>query len=46
MDVPYGRIRTDHLDIEMDKAPVTFNEPQQLKQYIMLTFARKINYGS
>ena len=42
MDVREGRIRANHLDIELDQAPVTSNMPQQLKQYNMLTLPHKI----
>ena len=42
MDVPDGRIRVDHLDIEFDQAPPASRKPQQLKLYNMLTLAQKI----
>ena len=42
MDVPEGWIRADHLDIELDQAPLVSREPQQLKLYNMLTLAQKI----
>ena len=42
MDVTEGRIRADHLDIELDQAPLASREPQQLKLYNMLTLAQKI----
>ena len=42
MDIPEGRIRADHLDIECDPAPLTSHEPQKLKLYNMLTWPKKI----
>ena len=42
MDVPANRVRADHLDIELDKAPLTSNDSQRLKLYNMLTLPRKI----
>ena len=42
MDIQEGRIRADHLDIELDQAPPASQEPQQLKLYNMLTLAQKI----
>ena len=42
MDGPEGRIRADHLDIELDQASSASREPQQLKLYNMLTLAQKI----
>ena len=39
MDVPEGRIRADHLDIELDQAPPASRRPQQLKLYNLLTLA-------
>ena len=42
MDVTESRIRADHLDIELDQAPSTSREPQQLKLYNMLTLAQTI----
>ena len=42
MDVPESRIRTDHVDIELDQAPISLREPQQLKIYNMLTLTQKI----
>ena len=37
MDVSEARILSDHLDIEMDQAPITSNKLQLLKLYNMLT---------
>ena len=42
MDVLEGRIRADHLDIELDLAPPNSREPQQLKLYNILTSVSKI----
>ena len=42
MDILEGRIRADHLDIELDQALPAFREPQQLKLYNMLTLAQEI----
>ena len=42
MDVTKGRIRADHMDIELDQAQTASREPQQLKLYNMLTQAQKI----
>ena len=37
MDIPEGRIRADRLDIEIDQAPLSSNEPQRVKLYNMAT---------
>ena len=42
MDVPEGRIRADHLDIDLDQASPPLREPQQLKIYNILILAHKI----
>ena len=42
MDVPEGRIRADHLDIELDQAPPASREPQQLILDNMLTLTQMI----
>ena len=42
MDGPDGRIRADHLDIELDQSPPASRKPQQLKLYNMLLLAQKI----
>ena len=44
MDIPESRIRADHLDIELDQAPLASREPQQLKLYNMLTLTQKIQH--
>ena len=42
MDIPEGRIRADHLDIELDQALLASRELQQHKLYNILTLAQKI----
>ena len=42
MDIPEGRIRADRLDIELNEAPLTSNEPQRVNLYNMATLPQKI----
>ena len=42
MDVMEGRIRADHLNIELVITSPASREPQKLKLYNMLTLAQKI----
>ena len=42
MDVQPGRIRPDHLNIEMDQAPLSSNKPQRRKRYNMFTLPQTI----
>ena len=42
MDIPDGLIRVDHLDIELDQAPLSSAKPQRVKLYNMATLPKKI----
>ena len=42
MDVPEGLIRANNSNIELNQTPITSNEPQRLKLYIMYTLTQKI----
>ena len=42
MNVLKSQIRADHLNIEIDQAPLTSNKQQQLKLYNILTLFKKI----
>ena len=42
MDVPENSIRADHVDIKLNQAIPTSNEPQRLKLYNNITFLQKI----